>query len=136
MILVILTSFLWGSVSGISEYHRIKDRQLYANGNSKYKYHSEQWHKLEYIDAGLAIGTGIAITFDSIGENSLWIGIADVIVVSAVRWNVRDGVYNMKNGNDFYYQSENTMSGIEQFGTPLIKIGYLIIMLVMRWFLV
>ena len=136
MILVILTSFLWSSVSGLSEYHRIKDRQLYAEGNKEYKHHSKQWHKLEFIDAGLAIGTGIAITFDSFNEGSILVGIADVLVVSAVRWNVRDGVYNMKNGNDFYYQSEHTMSGIEQFGTPLIKIGYLIITLVMRWFLV
>jgi len=136
MIWVLITSFLWSSVSGISEYHRIRDRQLFADGNIEYRWHGEQWHKLEFIDAGLAIGTGVAITLDGINENSLLIGIADVLVVSAVRWNVRDGVYNMKNGNSFYYRSDGTTSSIEQLGTPLIKIGYLIITLVMRWFLV
>ena len=129
MIWVLLTSILWSSVSGLSEYHRMQDRQLYPEGD--YKYHSETWHKLEFIDAGLAIGTGVAIGFD-IKENDILTGIADLFVVSAVRWNVRDGVYNMNQGNGFYYQSPNTMSEIEQFGTPLVKISFLICAIIFR----
>ena len=132
MIWVLITSFLWSSISGLSEYHRIKDRQLFKENNYEYKYHSQQWHKLEFVDASLAIGTGVAITLDGINENSLWVGVADVFVVSAVRWNVRDGVYNMKQGNSFYYQSPNTTSGIEQLGTPLVKISFLICALIFR----
>ncbi len=132
MIWVIFASILWSSVSGLSEYHRIKDRQLYKENNNDYIYHSEQWHKLEFFDTGLAIGTGVAITLDAVNEESLLVGIADLFVASAVRWNLRDGVYNMKQGNDFYYQSPNTTSSIEQLGTPLIKIGYLIATIIFR----
>ncbi len=135
MIWVIITSFLWSSVSGLSEYHRIADRQLYADGDKEYKYHSEQWHKLEFFDAGLAIGTGVAISFDTFNEENIWVGIADILVVGAIRWNVRDGVYNVANGNGFYYQSPNTMSGIEKFGTPLVKIGFLLTALLIRYLL-
>lgn len=132
MIWVLIASFLWSTVSGLSEYHRMKDRQLYKEGNYDYKYHSKQWHRLEFLDAGLAIGTGVAITFDGINENGLWVSIADVLLVSAIRWNVRDGVYNMKQGDGFYYRSPNTMSGIEQFGTPLVKLSFLICALIFR----
>jgi len=131
MIWVLITSFLWSSVSGISEYNRIKDRQLYSEGNNEYKVYSENWHKLGFLNAGLAIGTGISIGFD-IKENDIWAGIADVIMVSAVRWSVRDGVYNMKNGNSFYHRSNETVSSIEQFGTPLLKIGFLIAAVIFR----
>ena len=132
MIWVLFTSILWSSVSGVSEYHRIKDRQLYKEGNNDYIYHSKQWHKLEFFDAGLALGTGVAITLDAVNEESIWIGIADLFVASAVRWNVRDGVYNMKQGNGFYYQSPNTVGSIEQLGTPFIKIGYLLATIIFR----
>ena len=131
MIWVLLTSILWSSVSGLSEYHRMKDRQLNQEGNNDYKYHSETWHKLEFLDAGLAIGTGISIGFD-IKENDILTGIADILMVSAIRWNVRDGVYNLEQGNSFYYQSPTTMSSIEQFGTPLVKISFLICALIFR----
>ncbi len=124
MIWILLTSILWSSVSGISEYHRMKDRALSGQGNERYKYHSEQWHKLEFFDAALAIGTGVAIGFD-INENNIWVGIADVLVISALRWNIRDGVQNMKNGNNFFYRSPNTTSSIEYLGTPLFKLGFL-----------
>ena len=125
MIWVIVTSILWSSVSGITEYHRIKDRALFGAGNERYKYHSEQWHKLEFFDATLAIGTGVSIALDAVSEKSILIGISDLFMVGAIRWNVRDGVYNMKNGNEFYYRSPNTTSSIEQFGTPLVKLAFL-----------
>ena len=131
MIWVLVSSVLWSSVSGISEYHKIKDRQLYKENNNDYIYHSKTWHKLEFINAGLGIGTGISIGFD-IRENNIWTGVADVFIVSAIRWNIRDGVYNMNNGNSFYYRSNNTTSNIEQFGTPLLKISFLAAAIIFR----
>jgi len=125
MIWVLFVSILWSSVSGITEYHRIKDRMLFRNGDEGYKYHSGQWHKLGFAETTLGLGTGVAIAFDAIDEKSILIGISDLFLVSAIRWNIRDGVYNMKNGNEFFYRSPNTTSNIEQFGTPLVKLAFL-----------
>ena len=132
MIWVLVVSFLWSSVSGLSEYHRMKDRQLYKENNYDYKYHSQQWHKLEFVERGLAIGTGVTITLDAVNEESILVGIADALVSFGMFWSVRDGVYNMKQGNSFYYQSPDTMSGLEQFGAPFVKISFLICALIFR----
>ena len=126
MFWVLFVSMLWSSVSGLTEYHRIRDRALFRQDNEQYEYHSQQWHRLEFAEKTLGIGTGVAIAFDAIDEKSILVGISDLFMVGAMNWNVRDGVYNMKNGNEFYYRSPNTTSSIEQFGTPLIKITFLV----------
>lgn len=74
MIWVLFASVLWSSVSGLSEYHRIRDRQLYKEGNEHYKYHSQQWHKLGFIEKTFGLGTGIEIALDAINEKSIFVG--------------------------------------------------------------
>ena len=125
MIWLILLSTTWSGVSGISEYHRMRDRTLYAQHNIEYQYHSDVWHKMEFVDASLAIGVGITIGLDAIDNESVWVAVSDMVLAGAIRWNVRDGAYNLMNGNSFYYRSPNTMSGVEQCGLPVVKLSVL-----------
>jgi len=126
MIWVIITGLSWSAVSGSSEFYRIKDK---AFGNES---DNKKWHTLEFFDAGLALGTGIAIGYDTFESEDLLVGVSDIILVSAIRWIVRDGVYNLSNGNDWFYRSPNTTSGIEQLGTPLNKLIFLISAMIFR----
>jgi len=132
MIWVLFASVLWSSISGLSEYHRIKDRALFRIGNERYEYHSRQWHRYGIIETGLGLGTGATIAFDVINEKSIFVGISDLFIVAAIRWNIRDGIYNMKNGNEFFYRSPNTTSSIEQFGTPLFKLTFLATVIILN----
>ena len=125
MFFVIVTAMLWSSVSGITEYHRVRDRHLFSVEDEKYEYHSREWHKLAFVEKTFGLGTGVAIAFDAINEKSILVGISDLFIVGAINWNIRDGVYNMKNGNQFFYRSPNTTSSIEHLGTPLLKLGFL-----------
>ena len=119
----------WSMVSGNSEFYRMRDRAF--NNKSD----NQKWHTLEFLDVGLALGTGIAIGYDAFENKSLLVGISDILIVGATRWIIRDGIYNMSNGNNWFYQSPNTTSGMEALGTPLVKLTFLISAIIFRWIL-
>ena len=126
MIWIIITGLSWSMISGSSEFYRMKDRTFSNKSDNK------KWHTLEFFDAGLALGTGIAIGCDAFKSEDLLVGVSDVVLVSAIRWIVRDGVYNARNGNDWFYRSSGTTSEIEKLGTPLMKLTFLISAIIFR----
>src|SRR3990167_4490986 len=126
MIWIIITGLSWSAVSGSSEFYRMKDRGFNNKSDSR------TWHTLEFFDSGLALGTGIAIGYDTFENEDLLVGVSDIILTSAIRWIVRDGIYNTKNGNDWFHRSPGTTSGIEQLGTPLNKLMFLISAIIFR----
>ena len=61
-------------------------------------------------------------------NNSDWLkNSVDVLFLGSVRWIVRDGVYQLLQGNNFFYQSPNTMASFEHIGTPFVKITFFLI---------
>ena len=117
---VIASSVVYSSLSGVVTYNQIKDRALYKAGDMRYELYSRRWHSMKTYEIGAGIGTGIVIALDSdfIPEYIL----TDLLIVGAVRWIVHDGVYNLAQGNSFFYQSPNTTSQTEKLGTWYIKL--------------
>ena len=118
-----ITSVVHSVVSGYSVYYQMRDRELYRQGDVEYKKYNSLWHYAQSLELGLSLPLGTAIS-----ENHNIIDISkDVVLFSAIRWLVRDGVYNMLNGHPFFYQSPNTTALLEPFGKWYVKVGYFII---------
>jgi len=134
MVWVLVSAFLWGSVSGITEYSKIRDRALYKENNPEYLVYSQRWHQLQFLDKGLGLTAGIAISFDAINakDKNILTGVSDVVLVSAIRWIVFDGAYNLSNNNAVFHRSNSTTSNLEELGTPLLKLGFLAVAIILR----
>lgn len=112
-------------VSGYSMYYQMKDRHYYKAGETELK---EKYNRNWHISGGIELGLSLTLGGVSALKNKdNWLGYAkDLLLFSAIRWNVRDGVYNMLNGDSFYHQSENTTAMLEPLGYWYVKLGYLI----------
>ena len=63
-------------------------------------------------------------------------GIAtDILLTGAIRWIVRDGVYQTLLTNSFFNQSLETTAQFEKFGTPVIKFSFLFAVLIFKYFI-
>ena len=130
---VIITSTLWSAISGRTEYHRMEDRRLAIEGNEDYLRHSKIWHTLEVPEVLSAFSVGGVIALDSFkDEFKPEIMLSDLILAGAIRWMVYDGVYNISHGDNWFHQSNTTMSFLEPMGSPFFKIMILINALVFR----
>ena len=90
-------------LSGLTMYNQMMDRENYQNGNPVYKTYSENWHTLQTLETLSLINYGIQI---EAVNNSDWLkNSVDVLFLGSVRWIVRDGVYQLLQGNNFFYQS-------------------------------
>jgi squalene cyclase len=128
---VIVSSVLYSSLSGAVTYNQMMDRELYKKGNLEYKDYSRRWHTMKYFEMASGIGTGFVIALDSKLEADKFI--ADLLVVGGIRWVVHDGVYNIAQGNPFFYQSKTSYSMIEGVGTWYIKLAFLGTVILIRY---
>ena len=124
-----ITSVAHSVVSGYSVYYQMQDRELYRQRDAEHIRYNQLWHHTQGVELGLSIALGGLIALNN--DNLLDAG-KDLLLFSAIRWVVRDGVYNSLNGNPFFYQSPNTTAMLEPFGTWYVKIGYLITAILIR----
>lgn len=121
-------------ISGYSTYHMSMDRELKASGNKEYLIHNSKWHTLQNIELALSISLGGLSLYNNYDEKIDWLGIAkDALLFMAVRWTVRDGVYNSLNGDNFFHQSNGTTATLEPFGNPFVKLGFLLFAVLFKY---
>ncbi|MCH8035302.1 MAG: hypothetical protein IH950_16305 [Bacteroidetes bacterium] len=120
-------------VSGLKTYNQIKDRENYKNGNPAYFDYSKRWHALQTLEITSVVLVGIQIGL--IHQDYIPGIITDVFLLGAIRWLVVDGVYNIKQGFSFFNQSEHTTSHLEPFGSPFVKISFLVGVLIFKYFI-
>lgn len=123
----LISSVIYSVISGQTEYYRMVDRAVCHTGDLSY---SKKWHNLQYAEVGSALMVGGSIALTS---EDLFDAFKQVLMVGAVRWVVRDGVYNLNQKNNFFYQSPNTTSILEPFGYWYIKIGLLLIIIMWNY---
>lgn len=119
----LVSSVLSSAISGQNEYYRMKDRAGFEGYNKK-------WHNIEFADIAGKVGVGVSIALTS---DDVFDGIKQGIMYGAVRWVVFDGVYNLNQGNKFFYQSPNTTSFLEPFGMWYIKLPILAIIILWNY---
>lgn len=119
----LVTSIVSGAISGQTEYYRMKDRA----GDLSY---NKKWHNLEFADVSAKVGVGISIALTS---DDLYDGIKQGFLFGAVRWVVMDGVYNLNQGNGFFYRSPNTTNILEPLGLWYIKLPILAIIIIWNY---
>ncbi|MBU2612429.1 MAG: hypothetical protein KKB62_01780, partial [Nanoarchaeota archaeon] len=86
-------------IGGYNDYYQIKDRRLFAKGDPNYKKYSELWHYSTALNIGAAISLG---AFSGYKNEDNWEEyLKDGLTYSAIRWVVKDGVYNSLNGDPF-----------------------------------
>lgn len=59
----------------------------------------------------------------------------DVLLTGAIRWIVRDGVYQTLLTNSFFNQSLETTAQFEKYGTPVVKFSFLFAVLIFKYFI-
>lgn len=91
---------------------------------------SKAWHNLQYLEVGSAMGVGASIALTS---DNLYDAVKQSFLAGSIRWVVRDGVYNLNQGNRFFYRSPNTTSFLEPFGLWYVKLGILAIIIIWNY---
>ena len=130
---VIITSTLWSAISGRTEFHRMKDRALFGQGDKEYLTHSRIWHALEVPEVLSAFSVGGVIALDSFKDDfKPLVALSDLFLVASIRWMVFDGVYNVSHGDNWFHRSNTTMSFIEPLGSPYFKIIFLTSAIIFR----
>ena len=126
----LISSVIYAAISGQTEYYRMKDRELFGQGDKKYLEYSKKWHNLQFAEVGSAfvVGGSIALTSDNVYD-----AVKQSFVAGAIRWIIRDGIYNLNNKNDFFYQSPKTTSFLEPLATWYVKIGLLAIIIIWNY---
>ena len=126
-----ITSVTHSVVSGYSAYYQMKDRTYYASGETELKKrYNSYWHTTGGVELGLSIYLGMQIE----KQNDDLLGVAkDVVLFSAIRWLLRDGTYNMLNGNPFFHQSNNTTAKLEPYGFWYVKLSYLVLAILWKY---
>ena len=120
--------------SGYDAYYQMRDRHYYKTGDTELKKkYNELWHYTGGIELGLTLGLGVTSALKN--QDDWWGYGKDLLLFSAVRWFVRDGVYNSQNGNPWFHQSNSTTAKLEPFGTWYVKTGYLIIAILIYYLL-
>lgn len=128
---VLVSSVVYSAISGQTEYYRIKDRQLFADGNKDYKDYSRKWHALQYPEMASAISVGVTI---GINENlSVESVVKETLLAGSVRWIVRDAVYNLNLHRNVFNISDESYSFTEKLGTWYIKVGLLAVILLWNY---
>jgi hypothetical protein len=108
------------------------DRTAYGNSDPIYKEYSRQWHSLQTLETISLINVGITIGLKN--QTDIVKNITDVFLVGAIRWLIRDGTYNLLNGNSFFHQSKTTTAQFEKYGTPVVKLSFLAIVLILKYY--
>lgn len=136
--LVIGSSVVHSVLSGYTMYYQIMDRNAFKNNDPMEYSYSKTWHTLQTAEVISGVGIGVTIGLDAFQDQSFrWdIAGADLVLAGAIRWIVRDGVYEMLLGRGFWYQSKDTTAQFEYLGTPLVKISFLIVAILIRYLII
>lgn len=115
--------------SGYNAYFQMRDRHFYANGNTEMKEkYNRRWHYAGGVELSLSIVLGVSSALKN--KSDLWKYGKDLLLFSAVRWFVRDGIYNTLNNNSYFHRSQNSTAILEPLGTWYFKTGYLILAII------
>lgn len=127
-----ISAIAYSTISGFTQYYQIADRNAFKNSDPLEKQYSENWHTLQTLEAISLINVGYQI-----GDNNKnFAGIAtDVVLTGAIRWIVRDGVYQSLLTNSFFNQSKETTANFEQFGNPYVKFSFLAVVLIFKYYI-
>ena len=128
---VVITSVVHSVISGQTEYYRIKDRQLYADGNKEYKEYSEKWHLLQYPEMLSGIGIGVAIGIND--DLSIESVVKETLLAGSIRWVVRDAIYNLNLHRNMFHISDVSYDPFKDFGTWAVKLGLLTIIILWNY---
>ena len=121
-------------VSGYSCYYQMLDRHYYKTGQTELKEeYNSKWHTTGGIELGLTLSLGVTSALKN--KDDFWSYGKDLLLFSAVRWMIRDGVYNSLNGNSWFHRSDNTTAKLEPFGTWYVKLSYLITAIIIYYLL-
>ena len=114
----------------------MQDRSLAISGNDYYKEYQKSWRLFMPMEA-LSLGfVGYSIYKED--QENLPKIITDLFVVAGIRWIVRDGIYQVLHSENFWKlpDTKNTyLASLENLGTPLIKISFLLAVLIFKYFI-
>lgn len=119
-----INSVAAAAVSGRALYFQIKDRNAFALRLPDERRYSANWHQLQTVEIFDYVLIGVQIGLES--RNNLNKIIGNILEVAAIRWIVRDGIYQVSLGNSFWNLSSNTTARFEQLGKPFVKISFLL----------
>jgi len=117
---------------GYTTYYQMKDRMLFKQ-NGNYKPYNKNWHTAQGVTLGLSFTVAIFSALKN--QDDWWDYGKDGLLFSAIRWMVRDGIYNSLNGNPFFHQSNSTTATLEPFGTWYVKLSYLALAIIVYYIL-
>lgn len=117
-------------ISGYNAFYQVKDLILFSEGKYPNKY-SKLWHYTQPLEIGGAFVLGGYSAYKN--KDNFVEYTKDLAMFSALRWVVRDGIYNELRGNSFFYQSPETTSRLEPFGKWYIKLGFLAITMLYKY---
>lgn len=127
-----ISAVAYSTISGFTQYYQIADRNAFKVGDPRETDYSETWHSLQTLEAISLINVGYQIG----NNNKNFSGIAtDIVLTGAIRWIVRDGVYQTLLTNSFFNQSKETTANFEQYGTPYVKFAFLFSVLIFKYFI-
>lgn len=127
-----ISAVAYSTISGFTQYYQIADRNAFKNSDPLENSYSQTWHSLQTLEAISLINVGYCIG----NNNKNFSGIAtDIVLTGAIRWIVRDGIYQTLLTNSFFNQSKETSAQFEQYGTPYVKFGFLFAVLIFKYFI-
>lgn len=126
-----ISATTYATLSGFTLYYQIQDRNAFKNGSSNEYSYNQTWHTLQTLEALSLINVGYQIGLND--ERNAWLIGTDILITGGIRWIVRDGIYQVLLGNSFFNLSNNTTAQFEKFGTPLMKITFLAILLLFKY---
>ena len=116
---------------GYSLYYQIQDRNAFKHGLPEENLYSEKWHKLQSVELLNYILVGVQIGIQE--NNGPALIVTNIVETAAIRWIVRDGIYQAKLGNSFWNLSKETTAQFEQLGSPFVKLGFLICIIIFKY---
>lgn len=130
---VIISSAVHSVISGYTMRYQFLDREAYQDGDPIYKHYSRVCHGYQTAELVSAFGVGFTIALDS--EMEWDKAFADLLIAGAMRWTLRDGTYQLLQGNSFWNLSDNSMAQFEHLGLPVLKIAFLVGAITFRYLL-
>lgn len=122
----------YSTISGFTQYYQIADRNAFKNSDPRESSYSQTWHSLQTLEVISIINVGYCIS----ENNKNFSGVAtDIVLTGAIRWIVRDGIYQTLLTNSFFNQSKETTAQFEQYGTPYVKFAFLFSVLIFKYFI-
>lgn len=127
-----ISAVAYSTISGFTQFYQIQDRNAFKNSDPFEQSYSKTWHSLQTLEVISLINVGYCIG----NNNKNFSGIAtDIVLTGAIRWIVRDGIYQTLLTNSFFNLSKETTAQFEQYGTPYIKFAFLFSILIFKYFI-